>query len=462
MDIIIDDQKQHHNRHLIFQVATIFIVTVLLLFLTSLSFLALAGALFSLYIFNSLILGFGEGIPINLVIVFIACLQWIIGPILSYYTGVNHPFYGMQIPEEEYFSFALPGVVLYHFGLLLPIAGVKHLPKVVLRNVSQTVEVKKRGAYYLIGLGFFSSFIATFAPPSLSFFLHLVSQLKFIGCFYLYMSDSKNNTMLYVVFATLMLEAMVTALFHDLLLWGMFFLFIYCIKNKVSIRRKLLAVFAAFLMIFVLQSVKYQYRSLAWFDTSLDAYAKSELFFSMIIERLWSPETLFDPRANESAITRLNQGWIITRVMNYVPFERPFADGETVSGAFSAALFPRFLSENKAIAGGRVMMERFTGIILQDGTSMNVSLLGEGYGNFGKDGGVIFMFLIGIVFSLILRFIILKSLVNPTYLFWIPFLYLQVVKAETDLTTTLNYLVKATIVMVIVFYTFRKVLKVEI
>ncbi|WP_162056426.1 hypothetical protein [Pontibacter pamirensis] len=438
-------------------------MAVLLLAFSSLSILAVAGALFSIYILNCLILSFGEGIPINLVIIFLACLQWVIGPILSYYTGINHPFYGMQVPEEAYLSFAIPGVVLFHLGLLLPLTGVGHIPKIVLNDISAELANKEKGAYYLIGTGFFASFFMPLAPPSLFFFLYLLTQLKFIGCFYLYLNESRNNTVLYIVFGTLVLDALANALFHDLLLWTFFFLFIYCIKNKVTLTRKLVTLGVGFLMIFMLQSVKYQYRNIAWTDTSLDAYGKAEVFFSMISERVWSPEKLLDSQTNELAITRLNQGWIITRVMNYVPHIRPFADGETVSSAFSSTLLPRFLAPDKAVvAGGREKMERFTGIVLQHGTSMNISLLGEGYGNYGKSGGIIFMFFIGIAFSLILRFLLVKSIVHPTVIFWIPFLYLQVVKAETDLATTLNYLVKATMVMVIIFYAFRKILKVEI
>ena len=448
---------------LLFQFSTLFLVGLLLLAFSDLSFLAITGALFFAFILNSLLLGLGEGIPIHIVIVFIASLQWILGPILSYYTGINHPFYGMQVPEEEYFSFAIPGVFFFYLGLSLPIAGLKHIPKAVLSEISNEVRHKTRGAYYLIGIGFFSSFVASFAPPSLSFFLYLLSQLKFIGCFYLYLNESRNNTILYVVFATLLLDALIQALFHDLLLWTFFFLFIYCIKNKVSLTKKVVTLVVGFFMMFVLQSVKYEYRDIAWAATSLGAYDKAELFFGMITERLWSPDKLFDPKTNELTVARLNQGWIITRVMNYVPYVRPFAEGETVSNAFSTTLLPRFLAPDKAVvAGGREKMERFTGIILQEGTSMNISLLGEGYGNYGRNGGILFMFLIGIAFSLILKVLLVKSILHPTYIFWIPFLYLQVIKAETDLATTLNYLFKASIVMFLVFYAFRKVLKVDI
>ncbi|GAA4426863.1 hypothetical protein GCM10023188_09360 [Pontibacter saemangeumensis] len=454
--------EQAPNK-IFFQFSTIFIVGTILLAFSSLSFLAITGALFFVYILNSLLLGLGEGIPIHIVIVFIATLQWVIGPILSYYTGINHPFYGMQVPEEEYLSFAIPGVVLFYLGLSLPVAGLGHIPKIVLSGISNEVKQKSRGAYYLIGLGFFSSFVAPFAPPSLSFFLYLLAQLKFIGCFYLYLNESRNNTVLYFVFATLLLDALVQAMFHDLLLWSFFFLFIYCIKNKVSLTRKVVALLAGFVVMFVLQSVKYQYRDVAWAATSLGAFEKGEIFFGMVTERLWSPDKLFDPKTNELTVTRLNQGWIITRVMNYVPYVRPYADGETVSQAFSSTLLPRFLAPDKAIvAGGREKMERFTGIVLQEGTSMNISLLGEGYGNYGKTGGVLFMFLIGIAFSLILRVLLVKSIHHHTYIFWIPFLYLQVIKAETDLATTLNYIFKASIVMFLVFYVFRKIMKINI
>lgn len=450
------------NSKAIFHIAAFTAVAVLLMAFTSLSFMALAGALFSLYIFIELLFGFGQGIPVNLIITFVACLQWIIGPILSYYTGINHPFYGMQVPEEEYFGFIIPGVLLYHLGLLLPIAGVKNIPKAAVKDLKEVSSQKIKGAYYLIVIGFLASFSRGFVPPSLFFFLYLLSQLRFVGAFYLYINPARNNTVLYLIFATLLLDVLASAIFHDLVLWATFFLFVYTIKNKVDLKTRLLAVLLGFFMLLVLQTVKYQYRTIAWSNVSLNSLSRTELFTGMVIRTLYSPEQLFDTKSSESTITRLNQGWIITRVMRYVPFAQPFAEGETVKDAFSAALLPRFLSENKATAGGREKMKQFTGIELQEGTSMNVSLIGEGYGNYGKNGGIVFMFCIGVLYSLILRFFFVKSRDNPTILFWIPFLFLQVVKAETDLTTTLNYLVKATIVMGIVFFTFKRVLKVEI
>jgi hypothetical protein len=456
------DTVEPVSKKISFQGASLLFMGIMLIAFTPLSFLAITGALFSIYILNKLLFGFGEGVPVNIVMVFIACMQWIVGPILSYYTGINHPFYGMQVPEADYFSFILPGIFLYHLGLSLPLIGVNDIPKLVIKDISEDASSKVKAAYYLIGLGFFASFAQRFVPGSLFFFMYLLSQLKYVGCFYLYSSSKKNNTVLYIVFGTLLLEALAAALFHDLILWALFFVFIYAINNRISLTKKVSALIVGIIMLLVLQSVKYQYRNIAWSNASLSSFERTEIFFNMIIENIWSPERIFEAEKNELTITRLNQGWIISRVMNYVPFNEPFAEGKTIGGAFSAALLPRFIAGDKAKAGGRVMMERFTGIILQDGTSMNISLIGEAYGNYGRGKGIWFMFVIGIVFSLILRYMFIKSRNNPTILFWIPFLFLQVVKAETDLTTTLNYLVKATIVMFIVFFTFKKVLKIEL
>ncbi|MBC5773487.1 hypothetical protein H8S95_05380 [Pontibacter sp. KCTC 32443] len=450
------------NYKLGYQIGILICIATLLLVFTSLSFWALIGALFFSYVFVNLLFGFGEGIPVNLVIVFIASLQWIIGPILSYYTGINHPFYKMHVPEDVYFSYIIPGTILYHIGLSLPVLKAHKISITQIGRLEEATTDKAQSAYYLLGVGFAAGIIAPLAPPALYFFLYLVSQLKYIGAFYLYLGKTGNKLVLYAVFASLFLEVLASAIFHDLLLWVMFFVFIYCIKNYVSMPKKLAYVIVGFFLLLVLQSIKYQYRNIAWANASLSSFARTELFTGMMLTTLQSPGELFEAKKNELTITRLNQGWIIARVMNYVPYQQPFADGETIQNAFKASLLPRFIAESKATAGGRENMLRFTGIEMQAGTSMNISIIGEAYANYGRTGGIIFMLFAGLLFSIILRLVLFKSQENPTLLLWIPFLFLQVIKAETDLITTLNYLVKASIAMFIVFWAFRKILKVEI
>jgi hypothetical protein len=109
-----------------------------------------------------------------------------------------------------------------------------------------------------------------------------------------------------------------------------------------------------------------------------------------------------------------------------------------------AAVLPRLLAPGKAAAGGQLNFERFTGFPLV-GTSMGLSLLGEGYANYGVTGACLFLFLVGLVYSGALQLLFLIARRQPTVILWIPLIFLHVVKAESELLVTLNHLVKASV-----------------
>ncbi len=93
---------------------------------------------------------------------------------------------------------------------------------------------------------------------------------------------------------------------------------------------------------------------------------------------------------------------------------------------------------------------------------MNLSLVGEGYANFGAGGGIAFMFVVGLFYNWGLALIFRLARKYPSLIFWIPLIFLQVIKAETDLITVLNHLVKASIVTAGVFWGFRRILGIPI
>ncbi|NJK95537.1 MAG: hypothetical protein HC905_12120 [Bacteroidales bacterium] len=163
--------------------------------------------------------------------------------------------------------------------------------------------------------------------------------------------------------------------------------------------------------------------------------------------------------STEDFVVRLNQGWIISRIMYYIPAEAPFADGETVNDALSATLLPRFLNPEKTVVGGKEYFERFTGFTLLSSTSMGASLLGEGYANYGYYGAIIFMFFIGIFFRLALNIIYRIADKYPTLILWLPLIFLQVVKAESDLIRVLNHLVKASLLVFLIYWFCYKVMR---
>jgi len=50
----------------------------------------------------------------------------------------------------------------------------------------------------------------------------------------------------------------------------------------------------------------------------------------------------------------------------------------------------------------------------------------------------------------------------PSLILWLPLLFLQVVKAETDFVVVLNHLIKASIVVSFLIYTIRRTLDIKI
>jgi hypothetical protein len=205
-----------------------------------------------------------------------------------------------------------------------------------------------------------------------------------------------------------------------------------------------------------LQTIKAVYRVQIW-----DGYSgnKLELFAGLVIDAIFFNSSTSNELDGEDNNVRLNQGWIISAIMDEVPREQEFLKGETIWEAVSASIFPRFLNPNKKEAGGRENFMKLTGLSLGEGTSMGISIIGEAYGNFNVFGGIIFMGVWAFFLAKIWILLLKKCMKTPLLLAFIPLIFLQVVKAETELVVVLNHLVKSSIVVFGFFWGARKFLK---
>lgn len=247
-----------------------------------------------------------------------------------------------------------------------------------------------------------------------------------------------------------LLSSVQAGLFHDLLLWtvliGLYAAYVF----KPSFRQKSIALLAGFVLIFLIQIVKQEYRQLIW--SQQYEGDPVHLYTRLVSERIQDSNIFFDRAAYADLVIRLNQGWINSRVMEQVPRNEPFARGGTIWEVVSAAFSLRFFIPDKKIAGGKANYERFTGFQLQRTTSMGVSLLGEGYANYGLYGAWLFLGGMGLFYGGVLHFLYRFSVAHPTILLWLPLIFLQVIKAETELAVVLNHLVKSLILVLVVFW----------
>jgi len=378
----------------------------------------------------------GSDISIKNILALICTMQWLLGPVLGYaYNDFVYSFYRMQLPKETFFGYVLPATLLQLAGLYLPLGRVS-------KNLdfkNYPVDCYKKGRFLII-LGFFGQ-LTPFGFVSV-----ILGWMKFVGLFYMFASSHRNRKYwLVLVFGSIFLNSIGQGMFHDLLLWGSFFLMMFFWANRKSIMVRFGVILAGFFFMMLIQLIKSDYReTIASGNTSTTSNVGT--FTSMIAQKITGDQSIFSPGNIGGTVTRINQGWIVAKVMEHVPEEEPFANGSSIWNAIVASIFPRFLMPDKGMAGGQDNMLKYAGIRLSDTTSMDISQVGEAYANFGVSGGILFMFVYGLLLNWILFFMQKKSVRYPDLIFWVPLIFLQVVKAETSLMTVLNHLTKTILI----------------
>ncbi len=147
--------------------------------------------------------------------------------------------------------------------------------------------------------------------------------------------------------------------------------------------------------------------------------------------------------------------------MDRVPKNFSFANGQTILTSVAASIVPRFLWPDKPETGGRDNIKRFWGIDLGS-VSMNLGPIGEAYANFDRTGGIIYMFFYGLFLNFILSMILKLADRRPTLVLWLPVLFLYAVVVEGDLLMVMNWLLKGTLFVWIVFKIFRNFFRIEL
>jgi hypothetical protein len=420
-------------------------------FLLSIFFLALAFLFFGylpvfeglsialfLLVSYKLIAEINQNLSIKNLIAFIAVLQWLIGAILGYeYIDQMQSEYIMRIPREQYFSYVFPATLAMLAGLyLIPTRGSSG--ELLLSLSGKKLYWK---GVFLVITGFVSGFF-----PFLGFAGYLLASLRYVGLFYIFLSGHwSRNFWLVFIFGSLIFFSFGYGLFHELLLWGTFFMMVYYISKNSTLFFRLGTIATGFLLLLILQVSKQDIRDVAW-NGNIPASERAILSLKMLTGRVTGDEKLFSEEVVPNLVVRINQGWIISAIMDYIPAQKDFVRGETVKESFVAAIYPRFLKKDKAKSGGQRNMALYAGITLNQSTSMDISQVGEAWANYGMWGGILMMFCMGLFMAVVFWIIEVRALKNPELILWIPFLFLQVVKAETSLVTMMNHIVKAALI----------------
>ena len=437
-------------------ICSFFIAVILYLFFGH-ELLASVGVGIFVFFSFQFIVNLGKKIEIREVIILIACLQWVIGPILSYIYVPDYFVYCMVVPENQYMNYAVLALASYIIGLYLPFYKYRTDRNRLEDYVKQQLSIYPNMDVIIVGIGLIAWYVTSLMPPGLLFVFFLLSMLTYIGMFYVLLSERKNKYIIsFAIVLALFIEGAKRAMFHDFLMWGIFIFIVVAFIEQFSYKTKLLTLFFAFLGVFAIQLVKANFRSVIWSDDEKDIGSTRAVskFKDLLFDRFIGNK-LFSEWEFYLMITRLNQGWIIARVMAHVPAYEPFANGETINRSIEDALVPRFLKPNKLKVGGHEYFHRFTGLILNPGTSMDLGIIGEAYANYGFKYGIVFMFILGMFYNICFFVIMKVSKKYPVVFFWIPLLFFYVIRAESGFYLAINHVFKASVFLTAFFLVFN-------
>lgn len=418
------------------------------------------------FVFLDFLDNLGKKVVVLDIAVILAVFTWLVMPVIfyTYYTKANHLariFYKyMPIPAEEYFSFAVPGTLLMIIGFKMRLAKleINESPKTFRAKLDTFFSGKARIGFILIGISFVAGFFIRLVPASLGRVVGLMMHLGHVGVFYIFFSGHKHRIKILIgILALLLIESMASGMFGELVyLMAIFYILIALYSKQQSMSLKLTVTAIGLIIITLIQSVKKDYRAVAWVSGG-----DAGLFMELIVKAATNPASVMTPNILYNQAVRLNQGWLIAVTMDRVPRRFDYAHGETIWLSLAAAVVPRIVWPDKPEAGGKYNLKRFWGYNLK-GYSMNIGPIGEAYANFGRTGGIIFMFFYGLFFNLILTSLLRWSEKRPSVLCWIPFLFFYAVVVETDILTSVGSITTSLMFMVIFIRLFKYVTKISI
>jgi len=396
--------------------------------------------LITLHQFFLLFYSIGYVIPVRYLAGSLMCLQMLLGPTLAY-NGLDHyqrPESQMQIPEFEYLSYAIPAMLCFIAGLHVTAGNLKG-EFVNVDKIKRYVSENETLPYYFVGIGFLASFIAPFFGAELAFVFVLLSGFKFIGAFLIILGNKHlKPAFLALVYGAILFSSLRAAMFHDLIIWIIFLGTVFAIKYKPGIKVKAIFVVGFMVLALVIQQLKGDYRQTTWKEGGKGGL---EAFSNSYDES--QEQGKFSVASIAKSNIRINQGYIVTNIMQTVPYKVPYEDGAEMMEIVKAAVLPRILAPNKLRAGDRTIFMKYSGMVLLPGTSMALSSLGDAYVNFGTLGGVIFMFFYGLLFSTVLNGFYKSSFTYPVLILFIPLVFYYPIRPDCELQTIMGHLVKS-------------------
>ena len=380
-------------------------------------------------------------------------LNYLFSPAVTFEVTQKIAIFKMRLTPETYFSLAIPGIFFLHLGLY----AIK--TNIFKPNFSFSKEQLSASEttlkHWLIG-GVIVYFVRPFFPGDVAFLLYLLSGVRYLAAFGLFIINKKKYK--WYLLGILFLEvsrSLAEGMFHDMIVWLLFFAILWSYLNKPNVVQKIIGGTVAFLFFFLLQSTKETYRQnlRSGEGGGFSAFTKAVSDKEKIDTKSGG---LFNFQNFSNTITRANQGVIFASTVNKMRFTKDFQGLELVKKYAEAAFLPRALAPQKLQAGDIGIFNRFSGIRILRGTSMGLGLFADGYIAYGEIGVWIFCFFFGLICAYVFKLIEGWSAISPVYvLFMFPLLN-YAVRPDCETQTWMGHIVKGLLVFALLIYGYKK------
>lgn len=414
------------------------------------------------FLFFMVIDKLGKGIILRELIAFHAAFVLLLMPTIGYwYYSINNPLAKhwskfMPIVEGEYFGFVFPAILIFNLILCWPIAIEKNsdFGGAFLENFKNTIKklsISKLKVKTLLLSGTLAYFSSLFLPSNLQYVGYLAFSSSFVAFLMLYLDKTikyRKLVMLYFI-AFLLFVTIRTTMFTLVTYMGMTIFPFSFLNVRYSFKFKLGFFFSIALFLMTIQHVKGTFRNNI---TNISTQNKVLYLGDLLIKEASNSFSYFSSEKFFGFYIRANQGFIVAKVIDYIPQKKNHDNGEYLGQAIIASLVPRIFWPDKPQAGGKFTFKYFTGDELVGYTSMNVSPVGEAYGSFGPRIGILYLVILALFIRGMYFWFISLSKVIPFLIFWFPVIFYQLTYSmETDSLQIFNSLFKSGIFVFILY-----------
>ena len=381
--------------------SALIISSFLLLFLST-SIDLLSSVVLSLSVFYILFFidSLNKEIALRQFILLVYSLNFLLAPFIinTYKDEVNLSFDFSLGSESSYFYIAISSIIFLHIGLFTIKTKIFN-PNYNLVKIDMFIN--ERILRYFVYIGIFSDLITFNSSNWVSYVLHLIGLLRYIGVFGLFIINKKKSIpFILIIFAYSIYDTIRGGMFGNTIQWMAFFSLIIFVEAKLSSFINFFIILIGFVLIILVQQIKTDYRQKVWTESK-------ESSISIFNESINESQNDFS-YTKQGLITnleRLNQGWILNKVVNRMDARKNFQNFDLLILYLESAFLPRFLAPNKLNAGDKEIFSKYTGHTLHGNTSMGLGVVADGYISFGMYGSILFSFFLGLFMGVIFKVI---------------------------------------------------------